>query len=83
MFRRLRRRLDRVEGHAHATLNSADASIQQAAKLIAAAVRDLADDIQDGFTISIVRKPDGASIWQFLNGERDDLGLSIKVEIDE
>jgi hypothetical protein len=42
-MRRLRRRLDGLEAHAHQTMSGAD--------VLLAAAKDLIDDLQDGVTI--------------------------------
>lgn len=74
----LRGRMDRLEGNAHATMGQAQGTI--------AAIREAAvgllEDLQDGFTVHLVRTGD-ATLMDFLTGKVSELPLSLRVVAEE
>jgi len=73
-LRRLRGRLDAMQGDAQATMG--------AARMTLAAAKALLEEIQDGVDIKLVRKGEG-SILDFLAGKIDELPLRIEIAIEE
>lgn len=72
--RRLRNRLDSLEAQASQTMSGAD-------QLIAAG-RALLEEVEDGFTLELVR--DGsATIMDFLMGKVDTLPIKVRVCLGE
>ena len=72
---RLRQRLDRLEGNAHQTMDSAQELLELAKDLIAEA--------GDGIDLTIVRKTD-ISLLEFLAGKGgDEFPLALRITIKE
>jgi hypothetical protein len=76
--RGLRARLDRLEGNAHATMNTAQGAISG----VREAAEGLLEELQDGIDIELVRKP-GASLMDFIQGKADALPFSLRIVIKE
>ena len=74
----LRGRLDRLEGNAHATMNTAQGTIHA----LREAALGLLEELQDGVEIEIVKKP-GVSLMDFIQGKSDTLPFSLRVTIAE
>jgi hypothetical protein len=76
--RGLRARLDRLEGNAHATMNTAQGAISG----VREAAEGLLEEFQDGVEIEIVKRSD-ASIMDFLQGRSNTLPFALRIVIKE
>ena len=76
--RGLRARLDRLEGNAHQTMNTAQGAISG----VREAAEGLIEELQDGIDVELVRKP-GASVFDFFQGKCDTLPFKLRIVVEE
>ena len=74
----LRARLDRIEGNAHKTMNTAQASILSVQDV----VEGLLEDLRDGVDVRIVRKGN-ATFLDFLSGKVEELPFALRIVPEE
>ena len=74
----LRGRLERLEGNAHKTMNTAQGAILSLQDV----AEGLLEDLRDGVSVVLVRKGD-ASIMDFLSGKVTELPFSLRIVPEE
>jgi hypothetical protein len=74
----LRGRLDRLEGNAHQTMNTAQNSVV----LVREAALGFLEELQDGIRLELVKDP-GTNLMDFFTGKVDKLPFSVRIVIDE
>ena len=67
-------RLDAVQGHAHATMNTAQGAIEA----VKAAALGFLDNLQDGIEIKLTRDPK-VSLMDFVTGKATELPFGLQV----
>ena len=74
----LKARLDRLEGNAHQTMNTAQGSIV----LVREAALGFLEELQDGVRVELVKDPN-VSIMDFFTGKTQTLPFSVRIVVDE
>ena len=71
-------RLNAIQGHAHATMNTAQGAIMA----VEAAALGLLDNLRDGVDITLTRKAD-VSLMDFFTGKAEELPFRLQVRFPD